>query len=78
MTWAARCATSTEPEGERAQLEQALTNASIAYTNLLPVMETALSTYNIYPPTDGHPNAAGYKVVAAYLAPIVLPLFAAN
>lgn len=62
----------------QAQLEQALNKASVAYTNLLPVMENAQHTQNIYPPADGHPNAAGYKVVASYLAPILRSLVAAN
>lgn len=49
-------------------LIDALDADGIDYINLRPLMEQALRDENIYPPTDGHPNAIGYGVVAAELA----------
>ena len=51
-----------------ARLETFMAAENIVYTNLLPVMQEALRLQNIYPPTDGHPNATGYNVVATQLA----------
>ena len=51
-----------------ADLGAYLDGAGISWTNLRPVMETALATRNIYPPTDGHPNAIGYGIVAEAIA----------
>lgn len=49
-------------------LVRGLNAAGIAHTNLRAPLQDALRTTNIYPPTDGHPNALGYGVVAAALA----------
>lgn len=38
------------------------------WTNLRPVLETGLADANIFPPTDGHPNAAGYALIAETLS----------
>ena len=62
----------------QSQLEAVLTQANISYTDLRPVMEKALDENMIYPPTDGHPNAAGYAVVAEHLAPLINSLTVSN
>ena len=52
-------------------IEAALTGvleaADVPFVNLRPAMQSALKEANIYPPTDGHPNALGYGVVARTL-----------
>lgn len=50
-----------------AALTEALEAANIPFVNLRPAMQSALKEANIYPPTDGHPNALGYGVVARAL-----------
>lgn len=51
-----------------AALTDAVEKAGVPYLNLRPVMQSALKDANIYPPTDGHPNALGYGIVAKALA----------
>lgn len=60
------------------ELEATLTAAGINHTDLGPVLLEALATERVYPATDGHPNAAGYAVVARHLAPIATELATAN
>ena len=55
---------------EKAVLQN-LDEAEIEHTNLRPAMEAALRTQALYPSTDGHPLAAGYKVAADMLAVVV-------
>lgn len=64
-------------EALEASLFQTLERAEIDFTDLRPVLEDALRRGAIYPPTDGHPNAAGYGVVAAHLAPTLSALVSA-
>jgi hypothetical protein len=54
-----------------AQFAAFFQSEGIAWTNLRPVLEAALSEQAIFPSTDGHPNAAGYTVIARTLLPIV-------
>lgn len=42
--------------------------ADVLAIMLRPSMNSALAVKNIYPATDGHPNAAGYKVIAEEIA----------
>lgn len=55
-------------EALEAALAAHLDAAGIPWTDLRPVMEAALAEANIYPPTDGHPNALGYDIVARAIA----------
>lgn len=50
----------------------------IPYTDLRPAMEAALADTIIYTPVDGHPNAAGYRVAAEELAPVLRNLAGSN
>lgn len=58
--------------GSLERIEQAflsmLETADVDVIVLRPSMQDALAQVNIYPPTDGHPNAAGYKVAAEQIA----------
>lgn len=49
-------------------LIEAIENEGLPWTNLRPILENALETTLVYPPADGHPNAAGYRAVAEHLA----------
>lgn len=40
----------------------------ISFTDLGPALEPALQNQTIFPPTDGHPNANGYAIIANVLA----------
>lgn len=51
-----------------AELTAKLDANGIPWTNLRPILQRALVDQNIYPPTDGHPNALGYDIVAQALA----------
>lgn len=60
------------------ELIQIFTERGIGYTNLRPAFEHAAMTGNPFPPTDSHPNAMGYGVVANELLPIVQSLGASD
>lgn len=55
-------------EAIRADLFQFLGDSKLSYVDPLPVLREALRTRVIYPFNDGHPNAAGYRLIAEQIA----------